>query len=223
MQRQIFTQEQDEFRDMVRAFIAKEITPYHEQWERDGIVSRDVWLAAGRAGLLGIHIDEKYGGGGDPDYRYYVVLNEELARAGASGPMFQLHNDMIGPYLDRLCTPEQRERWLPGYCSGELVAAIAKSKEMPFGRVLVALGIEEVGGAASTVTVSRGRCERATLTTCTGDRKPGRARAASDNRSAACVLAIWPAPGGQSYSPWLLASTPIAMGSGMPSAVAPGK
>ena len=128
MQREIFTGEHDAFRDMVRAFIAREVTPYHEQWERDGVVSRDVWLAAGRAGLLGIHIDEKYGGGGDPDYRYYVVLNEELARAGATGPMFQLHNDMIGPYLDRLCTPEQRERWLPGYCSGELIAAIAMTE-----------------------------------------------------------------------------------------------
>src|SRR5215467_11556262 len=128
MRRQIFTEEQDAFRDMVRAFIAKEITPYHEQWERDGIVSRDVWLAAGRAGLLGIHLDEKYGGGGQSDYRFYVVLNEELARAGASGPMFQLHNDMIGPYLDRLCTPEQRERWFPGYCSGELIAAIAMTE-----------------------------------------------------------------------------------------------
>jgi acyl-CoA dehydrogenase len=128
MQREIFTPEHDAFRDMVRTFIAKEIAPYHDQWERDGMVSRDVWLAAGRAGLLGIHIDEKYGGGGDPDYRYYVILNEELARAGATGPMFQLHNDMIGPYFDRLCTPEQRERWLPGYCSGELIAAIAMTE-----------------------------------------------------------------------------------------------
>ena len=128
MRRQIFTEEHDAFRDMVRAFIAKEITPYHEQWERDGIVSRDVWLAAGRAGLLGIHLEEKYGGGGQPDYRFYVVLNEELARAGASGPMFQLHNDMIGPYLDRLCTPEQRERRYPGNCSAELIAAIAMTE-----------------------------------------------------------------------------------------------
>jgi len=128
MRRQIFTEEHDAFRDMVRAFIAKEIAPYHEQWERDGIVSRDVWLAAGRAGLLGIHLEEKYGGGGQPDYRFYVILNEELARAGASGPMFQLHNDMIGPYLDRLCSPGQRERWFPGYCSGELISAIAMTE-----------------------------------------------------------------------------------------------
>jgi alkylation response protein AidB-like acyl-CoA dehydrogenase len=128
MRRQIFTEEHEAFRDMVRAFIAKEITPHHAQWERDKIVSRDVWVAAGRAGLLGIHLEEKYGGGGQPDYRFYVILNEELARAGASGPMFQLHNDMIGPYLDRLCTPEQRERWFPGYCSGELIAAIAMTE-----------------------------------------------------------------------------------------------
>jgi acyl-CoA dehydrogenase len=128
MRREIFTEDHEAFRDMVRAFIAKEVTPHHDQWERDGIVSRDVWLAAGRAGLLGIHVDEKYGGGGNPDYRYYVILNEELARAGASGPMFQLHNDMIGPYLDGLSTPEQKERWLPGYCSGELIAAIAMTE-----------------------------------------------------------------------------------------------
>jgi alkylation response protein AidB-like acyl-CoA dehydrogenase len=128
MQREIFTPEHGAFRELVLAFIAREITPYHRQWEQDGIVSREVWRAAGRAGLLGIHIEEKYGGGGDPDYRYYVILNEELARAGATGPMFHLHNDMIGPYLDRLCTPDQRERWLPGYCSGELIAAIAMTE-----------------------------------------------------------------------------------------------
>jgi acyl-CoA dehydrogenase len=128
MRRDIFTEEHEAFRDMVRAFIAREVTPYHEQWERDGVVSRDVWLAAGRAGLLGIDIDEKYGGGGNTDYRYYAVMDEEFARAGASGPAFNVHNDMIGRYLDRLCTPEQRERWLPGYCSGELIAAIAMTE-----------------------------------------------------------------------------------------------
>jgi alkylation response protein AidB-like acyl-CoA dehydrogenase len=128
MQRDIFTPEHDAFRDMVRTFIAREVTPYHEQWERDGVVSRDVWLAAGRAGLLGIEIDEKYGGGGNPDYRYYLILNEELAAAGATGPAFAVHNDINGHYLSSLCTPEQRERWLPGYCSGELITAIAMTE-----------------------------------------------------------------------------------------------
>jgi alkylation response protein AidB-like acyl-CoA dehydrogenase len=128
MNRDIFSSDHEAFRDLVRSFIARQITPYHEQWERDGVVSRDVWLAAGQAGLLGIDVDEKYGGGGDPDYRYYLVLNEELARAGANGPGFSVHNDINGQYLIRLTTPEQRERWLPGYCSGELITAIAMSE-----------------------------------------------------------------------------------------------
>jgi acyl-CoA dehydrogenase len=128
VERDIFTGEHEAFRDLVRSFIAKEVTPHYDQWERDGVVSRDVWLAAGRAGLLGIEIDEKYGGGGSQDYRYYVILGEELARAGAPGPGFTVHNDIIGPYLQRLCTPQQAERWLPGYCSGEIITAIAMSE-----------------------------------------------------------------------------------------------
>ena len=128
MERDIFTDEHAAFRDLVRSFIAKEIAPHHEQWERDGMVSRDVWLAAGRAGLLGIEIDEKYGGGGLQDYRYYLILGEELARTGMHGPGFGVHNDIIGPYLQRLCTPEQCERWLPGYCSGEIITAIAMTE-----------------------------------------------------------------------------------------------
>jgi alkylation response protein AidB-like acyl-CoA dehydrogenase len=128
MRREIFTSEHEAFRGMVRSFIAREVTPYHEQWERDGVVSRDVWLAAGRAGLLGIDVDEKYGGGGNPDYTFYLIMNEELARAGAHGPGFSVHNDIIGQYLIRLASPEQRERWLPGYCSGEIITAIAMTE-----------------------------------------------------------------------------------------------
>jgi alkylation response protein AidB-like acyl-CoA dehydrogenase len=128
MQRDIFTSDHEAFRDMVRSFIAAEVAPYHEQWERDGCVSREVWLAAGKAGLLGIDMDEEYGGGGNADYRYYLIMNEELARAGAHGPGFSVHNDINGQYLQRLATAEQRERWLPGYCSGEIITAIAMSE-----------------------------------------------------------------------------------------------
>jgi len=92
------------------------------------MVSRELWLAAGKAGLLGIDVDEKYGGGGNTDYRYYLILGEELAAAGATGPAFAVHNDINGQYFNRLCTPEQRERWLPGYCSGELISAIAMTE-----------------------------------------------------------------------------------------------
>ncbi|MGH3391789.1 MAG: acyl-CoA dehydrogenase family protein [Actinomadura sp.] len=128
MRREIFTEEHEAFRDMVRSFIEKEIAPYHEQWEKDGVVSRDVWLAAGRQGLLGIDIDEEYGGGGNTDYRYYVVFNEELAKAGVHGPGFAVHNDINGAYLSRLSTEEQKRRWLPGYCSGEIITGIAMTE-----------------------------------------------------------------------------------------------
>ncbi|MFF5263130.1 acyl-CoA dehydrogenase family protein [Actinomadura viridis] len=128
MAREIFTEEHEAFRDMVRSFIEKEIAPYHEQWERDGIVSRDVWLAAGRQGLLGIEVPEEYGGGGQSDYRYYVVMNEEFARANVSGPGFSVHNDINGAYLLKLCNEEQKRRWLPGYCSGEIITGIAMTE-----------------------------------------------------------------------------------------------
>jgi acyl-CoA dehydrogenase len=128
MGRDIYTDEHDAFRDMVRSFIAKEAAPHHEQWERDGIVSREVWLAAGRAGLLGIDMPEEYGGGGNDDYRYYVIFNEELAKAGVHGPGFAVHNDINGGYLRQLCTEEQKRRWFPGYCSGEIITAIAMTE-----------------------------------------------------------------------------------------------
>lgn len=128
MGRDIYTDEHHAFRDMVRSFIDKEIAPHHEQWEKDGIVSREVWLAAGRAGLLGIDMPEEFGGGGNPDYRYYVIFNEELAKAGVHGPGFAVHNDINGGYLRRLCTDEQKRRWFPGYCSGEIITAIAMTE-----------------------------------------------------------------------------------------------
>lgn len=126
--REIFTEEHEAFRETVRTFIAKEIAPHHEQWERDGMVSRGAWLAAGRQGLLGFFVEEEYGGAGADDFRYNAVLAEEFTYAGFSGPAFALHNDIIGPYLTRLATPEQKRRWLPGFCSGEIVTAIAMTE-----------------------------------------------------------------------------------------------
>ncbi|MEU7872066.1 acyl-CoA dehydrogenase family protein [Dactylosporangium sp. NPDC049140] len=128
MNRTILTADHHAFADLVRAFIAKEIAPHHERWEADGIVDRGVWRAAGAAGLLGFFVDERYGGAGVTDRRFNAVLTEELARAGASGPAFGLHNDIIGPYLTDLTDDEQRRRWLPGFCSGDIVTAIAMSE-----------------------------------------------------------------------------------------------
>ncbi|MCX4863003.1 acyl-CoA dehydrogenase family protein [Streptomyces sp. NBC_00257] len=128
MQRQIFTEEHEAFRETVRTFLTKEVLPHYEQWEKDGIVSREAWLAAGRQGLLGLAVPEEYGGGGNTDFRYSAVLAEEFTRAGTPGLALGLHNDIIGPYLTGLATDEQKRRWLPGFCSGETITAIAMTE-----------------------------------------------------------------------------------------------
>ncbi|WP_369184408.1 acyl-CoA dehydrogenase family protein [Streptomyces sp. Y1] len=128
MQRDIMTEQHEDFRATVRAFLAKEVLPHYDRWEREGAVDREVWLAAGRQGLLGLAVPEEYGGGGTSDFRYAAVLAEEFARAGAPGLAIGLHNDIIGPYLISLSTEEQKRRWLPGFCSGELIAAIAMTE-----------------------------------------------------------------------------------------------
>ncbi|MGA5816757.1 acyl-CoA dehydrogenase family protein [Kitasatospora sp. NPDC094028] len=128
MQRDIMTEQHEDFRATVRAFLAKEVLPHYDRWEREGVVDREVWLAAGRQGLLGLAVPEEYGGGGTADFRYAAVLAEEFARAGAAGLAIGLHNDIIGPYLISLSTEEQKRRWLPGFCSGELIAAIAMTE-----------------------------------------------------------------------------------------------
>jgi alkylation response protein AidB-like acyl-CoA dehydrogenase len=128
MERGIFEAEHDAFRDLARTFIAKEITPHHDRWEHEGQVDRELWRTAGKAGLLGTDVPEEYGGGGVSDFRYNVVLSEELVGAGASGVGFPLHNDVITPYLLRLADDEQKQRWLPGFCSGDIVTAIAMTE-----------------------------------------------------------------------------------------------
>ncbi len=128
MARAIFDQEHEAFREAVGTFLDKEVVPFHDQWERDGIVDREVWTKAGAQGLLGLQLDEAYGGGGTPDFRYNVVIGEELTRRGVYGPAFTLFNDMIVPYLAASASEEQRQRWFPGLCSGETIAAIAMSE-----------------------------------------------------------------------------------------------
>ncbi|MFJ2784629.1 MULTISPECIES: acyl-CoA dehydrogenase family protein [unclassified Streptomyces] len=128
MKRQLYTEDHEAYREVVRTFLRKEVLPHYEQWEKDGIVSREVWLAAGRQGLLGTAVDEEYGGGGNPDFRYAAVLAEEFTRAGTPGLAIGLHNDIIGPYLTSLGTEEQKRRWLPGFCSSETVTAIAMTE-----------------------------------------------------------------------------------------------
>jgi alkylation response protein AidB-like acyl-CoA dehydrogenase len=128
MQRDLYTEDHEAFRATARGFIERYVVPHHEQWEKAGIVDRGVWLEAGKHGLLGFDMPEEYGGGGVADFRYNAVLLEEIVRAHASGIGFGLHNDVVAPYLVRLATEEQKQRWFAGFCAGELITAIAMSE-----------------------------------------------------------------------------------------------
>ncbi len=128
MERNLYESEHAAFRGSVRTFMDRQVAPRHADWEKAGIVDRDVWVEAGKQGLLGFDVPEEYGGGGTRDFRYNAVLDEEIIRVGATGLGFGLHNDIIAPYLLDLGTDEQKQRWLPGFCSGELISAIAMSE-----------------------------------------------------------------------------------------------
>ncbi len=141
MQRTIFTDEHDMFRDAFRQFVDKEIVPSFLQWEADGIVPRELFAAAGASGFLGMDVPEELGGGGVEDFRYNLIIGEELQRSGTGGAGLgiTLHNDICLPYFTSLCTDEQKQRWLPGICSGELITAIAMT-EPGIGSDLASMG-----------------------------------------------------------------------------------
>ncbi len=130
MQRTLFTEDHKLFRDSFRHFVEKEIVPYNAQWEKDGHVSRDLWRKAGQQGFLGINVPEEYGGSGIDDYRYSTIMMEEITKAGVvgAGAGMGLHNDIVLPYILTYATPEQKQRWLPGMCSGEIITAIAMTE-----------------------------------------------------------------------------------------------
>lgn len=130
MIRKVFTEDHELFRQSFRTFIEREITPNFERWEQAGIVDRSMFTAAGASGFLGIDAPEEFGGGGVDDFRYNFVISEELAYAGvaSAGMGITLHNDVCLPYFLNLTTDEQKRRWLPGICSGELVTAIAMTE-----------------------------------------------------------------------------------------------
>jgi alkylation response protein AidB-like acyl-CoA dehydrogenase len=130
MQRTLFTEEHEMFRDSFRHFVEKEIVPYNDQWEKEGLVARELWEKAGQQGFLGYNVPEEYGGAGVDDYRYSVIIAEELARVGAMSVAagIGLHNDIVLPYLLAHTTEEQKRRWLPKMCRGEWISAIAMTE-----------------------------------------------------------------------------------------------
>lgn len=126
--RQLMETEHEDFRAAVRQFMEREVIPHNDEWAEAGVVSRELWRKAGDAGLLCFDVPEEYGGPGISDFRYPQVVAEELARAGASGPGFPVHTDIIVPYITTLGTEEQKQRWLPGCVSGETITAIAMTE-----------------------------------------------------------------------------------------------
>ena len=127
IKRELFSEEHDAFRDMVRKFIENEIAPHHAAWERDGIVSRDLWLKAGAAGMLCCTIPEEYGGAG-ADYLFDVVVFEEMARSGYTAPGFMVHCDLVATYVKSFGTEAQKKRWLPKMVRGEAIGALGMTE-----------------------------------------------------------------------------------------------
>jgi len=128
MDRSIFDEDHEMFRDASRAFLINEIKPHVDKWDEQEIVDREAFLKAGEQGLLCMWADEKYGGAGISDFRFEQILLEENAKHGDVGFFIFLHNRLVGPYIGDLGTEEQKERWLPKCVSGEYILAVAMTE-----------------------------------------------------------------------------------------------
>ncbi len=128
MQRTVFNDDHQAFRKTIRDFIAKEVVPVHHDWEKQGHPPREFYNKLGELGVLGIEAPEEYGGGGEHDFTYSMVIAEECALAGVTFGSYSVHANLILPYLMEYATDEQKQRWLPGFCSGELMFAIAMTE-----------------------------------------------------------------------------------------------
>jgi alkylation response protein AidB-like acyl-CoA dehydrogenase len=130
VQRTLYDQDHEDFRDVVREFVAREVTPHQQRWDEKQLIGRAVWTAAGKQGLLGMAAPEQYGGADQDDFRYRAVMMEEFARVGAASldSGFSVHDDIVLHYVLDLGTEEQKRRWLPGMCRGETIGAIAMTE-----------------------------------------------------------------------------------------------
>jgi acyl-CoA dehydrogenase len=127
IKRGLFSEEHDAFRDMVRKFIENEIAPHHAAWESEGIVPRELWRKAGAAGMLCCTIPEEYGGAG-ADYLFDVVVFEEMARSGYTGPGFMIHCDLVATYVKSFGTEAQKKQWLPKMVRGEAIGSLGMTE-----------------------------------------------------------------------------------------------
>jgi alkylation response protein AidB-like acyl-CoA dehydrogenase len=130
MRRTLFEPEHVDYRESVRRFVAEEITPHHAEWEREGIVPRELFAKAAAKGMLAMQVPEEFGGSGVDDFRFNQIISEEVGFSGdaGSGLGITLHNDICLPYFLRLCNEEQKARWLPGIADGSLITALAMTE-----------------------------------------------------------------------------------------------
>jgi acyl-CoA dehydrogenase len=128
MRRTVFNDEHEAFREMIGSFIQSEVVPVYDEWLEAGIVPRDFYLALGKLGLFGIEVPTEYGGAGQESFKFSAVLNEELSKYGVTFGGSSVHVSLCLPYLKAYATREQKERWLPGFVTGELMFAIAMTE-----------------------------------------------------------------------------------------------
>jgi long-chain-acyl-CoA dehydrogenase len=130
VRRNFYEPDHEAFREVVQAFVKREVVPNAERWEQERSVDRQTWLAAGKQAIIGLSVPEEYGGGGTDDFRYRCVVAEELAKVCATSLSsgFGLQDDIAIPYLVDLGTPEQKARWLPPMAAGEWIGAIAMTE-----------------------------------------------------------------------------------------------
>ncbi len=176
--RSLFASEHEDFRASVRRFFEEECVPHHERWEDQQFVDRSAWRRAGELGFLCVTMPEQYGGAG-VDRLYSIVLMEEQARAGLSGPGWGLHSDIVANYINKFGTAEQKTKWLPPMARGEVITAIAMT-EPGTGSDLQAVQTyaEEDGDelviSGSKIFITNGyNCDMAIVVCKTGDRAGG--------------------------------------------------
>jgi alkylation response protein AidB-like acyl-CoA dehydrogenase len=129
MERTIYEADHESFRQSVKEFLDRQVQPHLEDYLEQKAIPREFWLEAGKQGFLGLEIPEEYGGSEAGDYRFNAVLTEELAKVNMALPScVGIHADIVAPYLVHLTTAEQKKRWLPGFCAGEILTAIGMTE-----------------------------------------------------------------------------------------------
>jgi alkylation response protein AidB-like acyl-CoA dehydrogenase len=129
MKRTIYDEDHEAFRASVKEFLDRQVVPDLERHAAEKAIPREFWIEAGKQGFLGLEVPETYGGSEAGDYRFNAVLTEELAKVNMALPScVGIHADIVAPYLVHLTTEEQKRRWLPGFCSGELLTAIGMTE-----------------------------------------------------------------------------------------------